>query len=63
MFFVNSKERAKEIFKEYNISLPNNEIITTLDIYNQINYLSILNPDIKKLDTNKVIEISNTSIF
>ena len=29
MFFVDSKERAKEIFKEYNISLPDNEIITT----------------------------------
>ncbi|MBD1139625.1 hypothetical protein IDH27_04875, partial [Pelagibacterales bacterium SAG-MED46] len=41
----------------------NNEIITTLDIYNQINYLSILNPDIKKLDKNKVIEISKNSII
>ena len=41
----------------------NNEIITTLDIYNQINYLNILNPDIKKLDKNKIIEISKNSLI
>ncbi len=41
----------------------NNEIITTLDIYNQINYLSILNPDLKKLEKNKIIEISKNSLI
>ena len=29
MFFVDSKERAKKIFEEYNISIPQQEIVNT----------------------------------
>ena len=41
----------------------NNEIVTTLDIFNQTNYLKILNPEIGKLNNNEVIEISKNSII
>ena len=41
----------------------NNEIITTIDIYNQANYLRLLNPEIDKLDKNKIIEISKNSLI
>lgn len=41
----------------------NNEIITTIDIYDQANYLGILNPEIKKLDSNRIIEISKNSLI
>ena len=41
----------------------NNEIITTLDIYDQANYLAILNPEIKKLENNRIIEISKNSLI
>tara|TARA_B110000003_G_C16605698_1_gene517426 strand:+ start:389 stop:1324 length:936 start_codon:yes stop_codon:yes gene_type:complete len=41
----------------------NNEIITTLDIFNQANYLKILNPEIDKLDNNRIIEIAKNSII
>ena len=41
----------------------NNEIITTLDIYDQANYLAILNPEIKKLETNRIIALSKNSLI
>ncbi len=41
----------------------NNEIITTIDIYNQIKYLKILNPEIKNLDNEKLFEISKNSLI
>jgi peptidyl-prolyl cis-trans isomerase SurA len=40
-----------------------NEIITTIDIYDEINYLSILNKDLKKLDKNKIFEIAKNSLI
>ena len=41
----------------------NNEIITTYDLENEINYLSILNPNIKKIDENEKIKFSKKSII
>ncbi len=41
----------------------NNEIITTLDIYNQIKYMNILNPEIKNLDNQRLFEISKNSLI
>jgi peptidyl-prolyl cis-trans isomerase SurA len=41
----------------------NNKIITSVDIFNHINYLSIINPNIKKLDKNKIFEISKNSLI
>ena len=40
-----------------------NEIITTIDIYDEINYLSILNKDLQKLDKNKIFEIAKNSLI
>ena len=41
----------------------NNEIITTIDLIDQANYLGILNPEIKKLENNKIIEIAKNSLI
>ena len=41
----------------------NNEIITTIDIYNQIKYMNILNPEIKNLDNERLFEISKNSLI
>lgn len=41
----------------------NNEIITTLDLENEINYLSALNPNIKKLPDVEIIQLSKKSIL
>ena len=41
----------------------NNEIITTLDLENEINYLSALNPNIKKLSDVEIIQLSKKSIL
>jgi peptidyl-prolyl cis-trans isomerase SurA len=40
-----------------------NELITTIDIYNEINYLSALNPKIQKLDKNKIYLIGKNSLI
>lgn len=41
----------------------NNEIITTLDLLNEIKYLNTLNTDFKKFDQNKIYEISKNSLI
>lgn len=41
----------------------NNEIITSVDIQNEINYLTALNPSLKNLNNKEVIEISKKSII
>ena len=41
----------------------NNEIITTIDIALEINYLKIINTDYQKLDKKKAIEIAKNSII
>ena len=41
----------------------NNEIITSLDIDNEITYLKILNPTIKDLDEKSILEIGKNSII
>ena len=40
-----------------------NEIITTIDISNEINYLSALNNSVKQLDKNSVIGIAKNSLI
>lgn len=40
----------------------NNEIITTIDIYNEKNYLIAFNNDIENLEENKILEIAKTSL-
>lgn len=40
----------------------NNEIITSFDLENEINYLSALNPNIKKIDINEKIQFAKKSL-
>jgi len=41
----------------------NNELITTIDIYNETNYLIALNQDLKNLEKNKIFEIAKNSLI
>ena len=41
----------------------NNEIITSVDLQNEINYLIALNPNLKNLEKNEIIKISKKSII
>ena len=41
----------------------NNEIITSVDIENEINYLIALNPNLKNLSEKEILEISKKSII
>ena len=41
----------------------NNETITTIDIYNEIKYLSLLNEEFKKFEQNEIFEIAKDSIL
>ena len=40
-----------------------NEIITTIDIYEEIKFLKLFNPQVKNLSENEVLEISKNSIL
>ena len=40
-----------------------NEIITTIDIIKELNFLAALNPEILKLDKDKIFEVSKNSII
>ena len=57
------------VFSNNSLSIENkiivkvdNEIITFVDILNEINYLKALNPEINKLDADKIFQISKKSI-
>ncbi len=41
----------------------NNEIISTIDIFNEISYLKLLNPNIKNLNQNNLYEIAKKSLI
>ena len=41
----------------------NNSIITTIDIFNEANYLKTLNPSLKNLEKNKMIKVSKDSLI
>jgi peptidyl-prolyl cis-trans isomerase SurA len=41
----------------------NNEIITTIDLYNETKYLSLLNKDLTNLEKDKIFEISKNSLI
>ncbi len=56
--FSNSfSEENKILFK------VNNEIITTIDLLNEIEYLVLLNKNIKSLEKNKIFEIAKNSLI
>ena len=58
-FFINIAKSAeiKILFK------INNEIITSLDLLNEIKYLKTINTDFKEFDQNKIYEISKNSLI
>ena len=59
IFFV-----GKGLSKENKILLKlNNEIITTVDVLNEIKYLSIINKEFKKIEKNRKIEIAKNSLI
>ena len=41
----------------------NNQIITSVDILNEINYLSFINSDFQKLDKQRMYEVSKNSLI
>ena len=40
-----------------------NEIITSVDIINEVKYLKALNPNLSKLDKNKIYQIAKSFLF
>ena len=59
LFFLNQSTAIenKILFK------VNNQIITSIDILNEINYLSLINSDFQKLDKQKKYEVSKNSLI
>ena len=62
LFFLNNINLVFALENKILIKV-NNEIITTIDIYNQIKYMNILNPEIKNLDNERLFEISKNSLI
>ena len=59
LFFLNQSAAIenKILFK------VNNQIITSIDVLNEINYLSLINSDFQKLDKQKIYEVSKNSLI
>ena len=55
---INTTEAKIEI-----IAKVNNEIITNFDLQRESEYLKILNPNIKKLDNQKIFDLSKKSLI
>ena len=62
LFFLNNINLVFAVENKILIKV-NDEIITTIDIYNQIKYMNILNPEIKNLDNKRLFEISKNSLI
>ena len=60
IFFIFSKSSAIENKILLKI---NNEIVTTVDLLNEIKYLSILNKNLNKLENQKVYDIAKNSLI
>ena len=61
LFFLFNKNLNN--FENKIIIKIDNDIITSLDLENEINYLITLNPNLKQLKMNEIIEISKKSII
>ena len=60
IFFSGKVNSEKQIFIQYTIQ---NEIITNVDIENEVNYLIALNNQLKKLSNKKILDIARKSII
>ena len=58
LIIVNSKAAENKILFKIN-----NEIITSLDLVEEINYLSVLNDEFKKTEKTQAFEISKNSLI
>lgn len=59
LFFFNSAALSLENKILFKI---NNEIVTTIDIYKEVQYLKIINPKINELEKEKIYEIAKNSL-
>ena len=62
IIFINSTNFSNSIENKILLKVDN-EIITTIDISNEINYLTALNNSVKQLDKNSVIRIAKNSLI
>ena len=64
IFFLTFFFHSVSISVENKILLKiNNEIITSIDIFNETIYLKTLNPNLKNLDNNKLIQVARESLI
>ena len=61
LFFSNSFAASNN--DVYIFATVNNKIITNFDIKREINYLKILNPNLSKLEEEKILELSKNSLI
>ena len=61
LFFLNNILNASSNF--YIVAKVDNEIITNVDIINEINYLTALNNDLKNIDKNSLINLAKNSLI
>ena len=61
IFFSNDILNASSNF--YIVAKVDNEIITNVDIMNEINYLTALNNDLKNIDKNSLINLAKNSLI
>ena len=61
IFFINNILNASSNF--YIIAKVDNEIITNVDVVNEINYLTALNNDLKNVEKNSLINLAKNSLI
>ena len=61
LFLSNSILNASSNF--YIVAKVDNEIITNVDIINEINYLTALNNDLKNIDKNSLVNLAKNSLI
>ena len=64
LFLINFFLNTAALSIENKIILKiNNEIITSIDIFNEAKYLKALNPNLKNLDKVKLMQVAKTSMI
>ena len=64
VFFFSTSIKFSALAGENKILFKvNNELITTIDIFNEINYLKSINKNISNLENEKIIEIARNSLI
>ena len=61
LFLSNNILNASSNF--YIVAKVDNEIITNVDIINEINYLTALNNDLKNIDKNSLVNLAKNSLI